>query len=328
METVANSTKRTIRISDLSHFRDLCGVNDESLRLIEKMLAVEIGVRDDTVFINGEDDNVLSASNLLLQFNELIDAGVSLGKDDIRFISKYLSENPTAAMKEMFGEGARLKTSNKQIVPRSIAQRGYIYSLQHSDVVIGIGPAGTGKTYLAMAVAVSELLKRKTNRIILTRPAVEAGESLGFLPGDLLEKISPYLRPLYDALYEMLGHDKLHSLMEQGQIEVAPLAYMRGRTLNDSFIVLDEAQNSTSEQMKMFLTRLGINSKAVITGDITQIDLPKGRISGLVEAKNVLSNVPGIDIIYFSKRDVVRHELVEKIIGAYEGQEAGAEEKS
>ena len=328
METVAKPIKRTMQLSDLPHFREMCGVNDERLRLIEKLLGVEIGVRGDSVFINGEDENCLGASNLLLQFNELIAAGVSLGNDDVRFISKYLSENPTAALKDMFGERARVKTANKQVMPRSIAQRGYIYSLQNSDVVIGIGPAGTGKTYLAMAVAVSELLTRKVDRIILTRPAVEAGESLGFLPGDMLEKISPYLRPLYDALYEMIGHDKLHSMMEQGQIEVAPLAYMRGRTLNDSFIVLDEAQNCTSEQMKMFLTRLGTHSKAVITGDITQIDLPKGRISGLVEAKSILSDVQGIDIIYFSKRDVVRHELVEKIIGAYEGQEAKEDIKS
>ena len=328
MDTVTKPTKRTMQLSDLSHFRELCGVNDERLRLIEKLLGVEIGVRGDSVFINGEDENCLGASNLLLQFNELIDAGVSLGNDDIRFITKYLSENRATSLKEMFGEGARVKTTNKQVMPRSMAQRGYIYSLQNSDVVIGIGPAGTGKTYLAMAVAVSELLKRKVDRIILTRPAVEAGESLGFLPGDILEKISPYLRPLYDALYEMVGHDKLHSMMEQGQIEVAPLAYMRGRTLNDSFIVLDEAQNCTSEQMKMFLTRLGTHSKAAITGDITQIDLPKGRISGLVEARNILADVPGIDIIYFSKRDVVRHELVEKIIGAYEGQEAKEDVKS
>ena len=225
-------------------------------------------------------------------------------------------------MAEIFTGEVRVQTARKAVIPRTLAQRSYIYSLTHTDVVVGVGPAGTGKTYLAMAVAVSDLLKKKISRIVLTRPAVEAGESLGFLPGDLNEKITPYLRPLYDAMYDLLGPDKLATMMEHGQIEVAPLAYMRGRTLNDSFIILDEAQNCTTEQMKMFLTRLGTNSKAAITGDVTQIDLPRGRGSGLVQAEKVLAGIEGIDIVYFSKRDVVRHSLVQKIIGAYEIHEA------
>lgn len=285
------------------------------------MLGVEIVVRNGSIIINGEnEENAQCVSDLLLQFNDLIDGGVSLGIDDIRFMGRYFREHSKISIKEMFSKEVRIKTTNKIVIPRGVAQRGYIHSLTHSDVVIAIGPAGTGKTYLAVAVAISDLLTKKISKIILTRPAVEAGENLGFLPGDLQEKISPYLRPIYDALYEMLGAENLHSMMEQGQIEVAPLAYMRGRTLNDSFIVLDEAQNCTSEQMKMFLTRLGADSRAAITGDITQIDLPKGRVSGLVEIKNILSKIKGIDIIQFSKHDVVRHELVEKIITAYEGQ--------
>jgi len=329
-DTATTKARRTIKMSEFPHFRELCGVNDERIRTIEKVMDVQIGVRDDSIFISGGEARVLRVTNLLLQFNELMESGIDVTGEDIKFITRYYLENPEIALKEIFSEQSRIQTANKTVVARSTAQKAYIYSLRHADVVIAIGPAGTGKTYLAMAVAVSELMNNKISRIILTRPAVEAGESLGFLPGDLQEKISPYLRPLYDALYEMLGPDRLHSMMEQGQIEVAPLAYMRGRTLNDSYIVLDEAQNCTTEQMKMFLTRMGANSKAAITCDITQIDLPKARTSGLVEAKSVLAGIGGGDIIFFSRRDVVRHEIVEKIISAYEGHEAkkGGEEQS
>ncbi|MBI5178581.1 MAG: PhoH family protein [Nitrospinae bacterium] len=319
---VTDSGKRTVEIPHFEHFRDLCGINDEHLRFIEKVFNVGIVARNDSINIAGSEAEVQRVSDLLAQLDELLSKGASIPSDDMKFIIRYFYENRGEnSVTRIFSDDVRVQTARKVVVPRTIAQRSYVHSLLNTDIVVAIGPAGTGKTYLAMAVAVNDLLKKKIARIVLTRPAVEAGESLGYLPGDLNEKITPYLRPLYDAIYDLLGPDKLRTMMEQGQIEVAPLAYMRGRTLNDSFIILDEAQNCTSEQMKMFLTRLGTNSKAAITGDVTQIDLPRGRPSGLVEARNILAGVEGIDIIFFSRRDVVRHSLVEKIIRAYEGLE-------
>ena len=281
-----------------------------------------IVARHDSINISGDERDTRRVAHLLEELDDLIDRKELAAPDDIKFIIRYVSENKgETSVSSIFSEDVKVQAARKIVTPRTIAQRSYVHSLQNTDLVIAIGPAGTGKTYLAMAVAVADLLKKKIARIVLTRPAVEAGESLGFLPGNLDEKITPYLRPLYDAIYDLLGPDKLRVMIEQGQIEVAPLAYMRGRTLNDSFIILDEGQNCTSEQMKMFLTRLGTNSKAAITGDITQIDLPRGKPSGLVEARNILAGIEGIDIIYFSKRDVVRHSLVEKIVSAYEGHE-------
>ncbi len=316
---VTASGRSTLEIPHVPHFRELCGINDEQLRFIEKIFDVGITARNDSIQIAGSDADTRRVSRLLQELDELLSRGVAVSPDDTKFITQYFHENRgETSVASIFSDDVRVQTARKIVTPRSIAQRSYVHSLVNTDIVIAIGPAGTGKTYLAMAVAVSDLLKKKIARIVLTRPAVEAGESLGFLPGNLDEKITPYLRPLYDAIYDLLGPDKLRTMTEQGQIEVAPLAYMRGRTLNDSFIILDEAQNCTSEQMKMFLTRLGTNSKAAITGDVTQIDLPRGKPSGLVEARNILTGIEGIDIVYFSKRDVVRHSLVAKIINAYE----------
>lgn len=307
----------------------MCGTNDEQLRFIESTFDVQILARNGSIFVSGSEADGGRAVSLIYQLDELLERGPVMPYEDFKFITRYFRENTGEnSVASIFSDETKIQTARKVVVPRTLAQKSYVHSLSNTDIVVAIGPAGTGKTYLAMAVAVSDLLKKKIARIVLTRPAVEAGESLGFLPGDLNEKITPYLRPLYDAIYDLLGPDKLRVMMEQGQIEVAPLAYMRGRTLNDSFIILDEAQNCTSEQMKMFLTRLGTNSKAAITGDVTQIDLPRGRASGLVEARTILAGIEGIDLVFFSKRDVVRHSLVEKIINAYEIHEESQTKES
>ena len=247
--------------------------------------------------------------------------GIISEKDEVNTAIHALSSDPSAALKELFQKTIPVSSRKSAVALKNEAQRKYVEAIRQHDIVFGIGPAGTGKTYLAMATAVSALLRREVSRIILVRPAVEAGEKLGFLPGDLYEKVNPYLRPLYDALYDMIETEKANKLVERGDIEIAPLAFMRGRTLNDSFIILDEAQNTTTEQMKMFLTRLGFNSKTVITGDITQIDLPNGRNSGLIEVQKILEGIEGIRFIYFTNRDVVRHKLVQQIIKAYETYE-------
>jgi len=247
--------------------------------------------------------------------------GYLLKPEDIRYAIKSAASGYETSLKDLFLNNIPISSKNRFIIPKTEVQRQYIEAIRNYDIVIGIGPAGTGKTYLAMAMAINALLKKQVSRIVLARPAVEAGERLGFLPGDMYEKVNPYLRPLYDALFDMIEAEKASKFIEKGIIEIAPLAFMRGRTLNDSFIILDEAQNTTSEQMKMYLTRLGFNSKTVITGDITQIDLPAGRMSGLIEADKILSDVEGIKVIYFSERDVVRHKLVQEIVKAYEKYE-------
>jgi len=300
------------------HFQSLAGVSDKNLRRIEKRFDVKVFVRDEKIWARGEDDGVSNAISLISQLIGLYDKGFDLNNGAVKFIIPAFYDDPSIRIEEVFSEKIHLATGRGDIMPRSVAQKEYVFAMGHFDVVLAIGPAGTGKTYLAMAAAVSDLLRKRVSRIILTRPAVEAGEKLGYLPGDLYEKINPYLRPLHDALYDMLDADLVNKMIEDGMIEIAPLAYMRGRTLNDAFIVLDEAQNATAVQMKMFLTRLGMNSKMVITGDVTQIDLPTSTRSGLVNAKEVLRDVPGIRFVNFTEKDVVRHDLVRKILKAYE----------
>jgi phosphate starvation-inducible PhoH-like protein len=297
----------------------LLGRNDENLRVLESQLALQIVARGNELILKGEPRSVTKAERLLGEMQELVRAGQTIHGYEIQAALRILTEAPEADVKTIFLDGIPVPSRKKQISPKTLNQKRYIEAIRGYDVVIGIGPAGTGKTYLAMAMAISAMTRREVSRIILTRPAVEAGERLGFLPGDMYEKVHPYLRPLYDALYDMLEAEKVASLIERGAIEVAPLAYMRGRTLNDAFIILDEAQNTTSEQMKMFLTRLGFSSKMVITGDITQVDLPAGRASGLIEVQTVLKGIEGIRFVYFTEKDVVRHELVSEIIKAYEG---------
>jgi phosphate starvation-inducible PhoH-like protein len=322
-------TKPTsLDFDDIDLARQLFGERNANLQKIAKLIDVAINARGTTVFIDGDEIAAALAINVLSQLYNLLKEGYPIHPNDIDFAVSVLSGNDRVDLKEIFLDRVFITSKKSAVTPKSLAQKEYIDAIRKFDIVFGIGPAGTGKTYLAMAMAVSALSKGIVSRIILTRPAVEAGEALGFLPGDLAEKVDPYLRPLYDALHDMMRFEKAANLMQKGIIEVAPIAFMRGRTLNDSFVILDEAQNTTSEQMKMFLTRIGFNSKAVITGDITQIDLPADRTSGLIQSKDILQNINGIKFVFFSKRDVVRHKLVQEIIRAYEDLEADRQKNS
>ena len=296
----------------------LYGSLDENLRNLESALNVRLKTSGHDVVVEGGADEVARAERVLEQLGSLLRDGYRFARGDVKTAAQLIMQDPNVELQEYFLRGTSRTIGRKQVSPKSVTQRRYLDAIEEFDIVFGVGPAGTGKTYLAMAQAVSYLLAKRVNRIILARPAVEAGEKLGFLPGDLQEKVNPYLRPLYDALYDMLDAERVERLLERGVIEVAPIAFMRGRTLNDAFVILDEAQNTTSEQMKMFLTRLGFGSKAVVTGDITQIDLPIGRMSGLVESLKVIAGIEGIATILFDERDVVRHALVQQIVKAYD----------
>jgi phosphate starvation-inducible PhoH-like protein len=302
---------------------ELFGTLDENVKLLESALHVTTRLKDRDLEIEGEPAQVERAARILNEYNQRIREGRIPDSAEVKALLRTATEEPDSRLLGAFSPTRTRALGKKSVAPKGPNQRRYIEALESFDMVFAIGPGGTGKTYLAVAMAVSALLSKQVNRIILARPAVEAGERLGFLPGTIQEKVDPYMRPLYDALHDLLEADKLERLLEKDIIEVAPLAFMRGRTLNDSFVILDEAQNTTSEQMKMFLTRLGFNSKAVITGDITQIDLPNARRSGLVEAIDVVGKIEGIALIYFDERDVVRHNLVQRIIKAYDEYEAG-----
>jgi phosphate starvation-inducible PhoH-like protein len=313
----AHATRRVILPPDLNYLA-LLGRNDEHVRAIESQYDVRITARGHDLTVRGDEQQVEGAERVIRDLVQMLREKPSLSATEIRSALRVVGHEPAADVKSLLADGVTVPSRKKLITPKTINQKRYLDAIRMHDLVIAIGPAGTGKSYLAVAMAVSALVKREVARIILTRPAVEAGERLGFLPGDLFEKVHPYLRPLYDALYDMLEPDKVATLSEKGAIEIAPLAYMRGRTLNDAFIILDEAQNTTSEQMKMFLTRLGFNAKMVVTGDITQVDLPQNRPSGLIEVQTVLRGIDGIRFVYFDDRDVVRHDLVSAIVRAYD----------
>jgi len=310
-----------IELDEEMEYPFLHGGIDKTLKLIENSLSVAISIRGNKLLIRGEDGNIKRAEKLIHEIREVNRNGYILKPEDIGYAIRSASEGKDVSVKELFHGGIPVSSKKRFIIPKTDTQKKYIDAINGYDIVFGIGPAGTGKTYLAMAMAINSFLTKQVSRIVLVRPAVEAGEKLGFLPGDIAEKVSPYLRPLYDALFDMMEIEKASKLIERGIIEIAPLAFMRGRTLNDSFIILDEAQNTTSEQMKMYLTRLGFGSKTVITGDVTQIDLPHSRTSGLVEAMRILKDVEDIKIIYFTEKDVVRHRLVQEIVRAYERHE-------
>jgi len=308
--------KKSIEITP--HIEALFGTRDENLHVLEDGLNINIDLRADAIELEGAAADVARAQQVFADYDQLHRAGYSFGNGDLNSMLRVLMADPKATLRGLAEAGKQRSFGRRVVQPKSLNQRRYLDAIEKHDMVFGVGPAGTGKTYLAVAMAISALLAKRVNRIILARPAVEAGERLGFLPGTLQDKIDPYLRPLYDALYDMLDPEKVDRYLEKNVIEIAPIAFMRGRTLNDSFVILDEAQNTTSEQMKMFVTRLGFNSKAVITGDITQIDLPSARRSGLLEAIDILKNVEGLNFVYFDEGDVVRHHLVQRIIRAYD----------
>ncbi|MEE9543255.1 MAG: PhoH family protein [Thermodesulfobacteriota bacterium] len=313
--------KKQITLVDNNLARRLFGEGGENIKRLEKKLEVSLDTRGAIVNIGGGKAKVDMAERLILELYLLLEKGYPLNPVDIDYVLRMIATDPDVSVADVFMDTAFVSFKNRAISPKSLSQKKYIDAIRTFDIVFGIGPAGTGKTYLAMAMAVSALLSKEVERVVLTRPAIEAGEKLGFLPGDLAAKIDPYLRPLYDALHDMMDYKRIEELLERGTIEVAPLAFMRGRTLNDSFIILDEAQNTTVEQMKMFLTRVGFGSKVVITGDVTQIDLPQARLSGLVESERILKGVEGIGFASFTESDVVRHPLVIEIVRAFEERE-------
>jgi phosphate starvation-inducible PhoH-like protein len=314
-----------VEIDDHALLTQLAGARNEHLRTLEAETGIAIGMRGNQITLQGSAEDVAFVERVIAELVASIRDGSALTNPDVARAVRMLREHPEVRLRDVFHDVVLVSARHRVIAPKGLAQKKYIEAIRDHDVVFGIGPAGTGKTYLAMAMAVAALTSRQIKRIILTRPAVEAGEKLGFLPGDLAEKVNPYLRPLYDAMHDMMDLDKAQALIQRGQIEVAPLAFMRGRTLNDSFVILDEAQNTTPEQMKMFLTRLGFDSKAVITGDVTQVDLPEGRKSGLSDAIHLLGGVEGIKFCTFTDVDVVRHPLVARIVRAYDARDSAIE---
>jgi phosphate starvation-inducible protein PhoH and related proteins len=309
--------KRTVTVPE-EGIETLFGSYDENLKHLESLFNVKIRTQGHDLLVEGDAPDLDKVDRVVDQLSSLMRDGYKLSNADVKTAGDLVAQKTDVDLRDHFLKGSLTPAGKRRVAPKTVNQRRYLDAIDQHDIVFGIGPAGTGKTYLAMAQAVAFLVAKKVNRIILARPAVEAGEKLGFLPGDLQEKVNPYLRPLYDALYDMLDVERVARYIERGTIEIAPIAFMRGRTLNDSFVILDEAQNTTSEQMKMFLTRLGFGAKAVITGDVTQIDLPTGRTSGLVEAMKVVRDIEGISFIHFDERDVVRHKLVQQIVKAYE----------
>ncbi len=319
--------EQLVSVDRMEQAVSLFGRFDENIRLIEQQYHVNVVTRDSELKVSGEPEDVASAVRAIHGLLQLINRGEQLNEQNVRYVMMLVNEGNEHELPAISGDSICITSKGRPVKPKTLGQKRYVQAIRDNTVVLGIGPAGTGKTYLAVAMAVEAFRAKQVNRIILTRPAVEAGEKLGFLPGDLQSKVDPYLRPLYDALFDMLGTETYHKYLERGNIEIAPLAYMRGRTLDDSFVILDEAQNTTPEQMKMFLTRLGFNSKMVVTGDITQIDLPDGQRSGLREVTKILKGVDDIAICQFNQSDVVRHQLVQKIIEAYENFEKKRDER-